>query len=185
MPPGGGVGQVDGHLYLSPGDTAKYGFVLSLADADGREATIASFGVEGMFQLGTATFLSGQAILGYARPGDIDFIGLSGTITQALNDRTALFATLDVAEFDEEILRAMAWSGSVGITYQPEGSPWQFSAALGTDGLTGRDEAPAEAFVALGLTWRFGTTGGAARQVAERAFRAWQPFDPLLRRGLF
>ena len=183
--PGGVLGQIDGHLYLAPGDDRKYGFVLSLADMDGVETTIASAGVEAMFQLGENTFVAGRAVLGYARPGNIDFIGLSGSVTHALTDRTALFATLDVAEFDEESLRANAWAGRIGVTYQPDASPFEVTAALAVDGLSGRDSAPNEARLELGLTWRFGATGGARRSVVERAFSATQYFDPLLRRGLF
>ena len=183
--PDGFLGQIDGHLYLAPSVDRKYGFLFSLADVDGRETTIASAGIEGMVALSDSTFISGRAILGYARPGDIDFIGLSGGITHALNDRTALFATLDVAEFDEQRLQANAYTGRIGMTYQPDGSPFEVTAALAVDGLTGRDSAPEESRVELGFTWRFGATGGARRGVAERAFNAPQPFDVLLRRNLF
>jgi hypothetical protein len=182
--PGGGLGQVDLHLYLLPSPLQKYGFVLSLADADGREATIGYTGVEGIFQLGASTFASGQAVLGYARPGDIDFIGFSGGLVQALSDTTAIFATLDLAEFDEESLRTTAYAGRIGVSYQPDQSQWEISAAVATDGLTEMG-ASEETRLELALAWRFGATGGARRPVGERLYRPWQPFDPLLRRGLF
>jgi hypothetical protein len=183
--PGGFVGQLDGHLYLSPQPDRKYGFVLSLADADSREATMAAGGIEGMIALRGDLFLSGQALLGYARPDDVDFIAISGTLQKALNDNVSLFATLDLAEFDEEALRANAWSGRIGVTFQPDAAGFEWLAAVAGDGLTGRDSKDPEARLEIGVTWRFGAAGGARRPVSERAFRVMQPFDPLLRRGLF
>ncbi len=183
--PGGMIGQIDGHVYLMPGPATKYGIVLSLADVDNREVTIGSAGIEGMWQLGPNTFVSGQAVLGYARPGNIDFIGVSLGLSQAVWDRASVFATLDVAEFDEAILRTTAYTGRAGINWQPAGTSLDLVAALAADGLTGDLSGSGDLRLELGLTWRFGTSGGARRPVAERAFRAWQPFDPLLRRGLF
>lgn len=182
--PRGALGQIDLNLYLLPAPSAKYGFVFSLADANGREATIAYGGVAGMFQLGSSTFISGQAVLGYARPGSIDFVALTGGLEQALSDTTSIFATLDLAEFDEVSLRTTAYTGRIGVSYQREDSPWVLTAAVAVDGLSDWDESD-ETRIELGVTWRFGSTGGARRPVEERLFRSWQPFAPLLRRGEF
>lgn len=182
--PQGVVGQIDLSLYLLPATSAKYGFVFSLADADGREATIVYAGVAGMFQLGASTFVSGQAVLGYARPGSIDFIAMTGGLEQALSEATSVFATLDLAEFDEASLRTTAYTGRIGVSFQPADSPWVLTAAVALDGLSDWG-ASDETRVELGVTWRFGHTGGARRPVEERLFRSWQPFAPLLRRGEF
>lgn len=183
--PGGVLGQIDMHLYLSPRPDRKYGFVVSLADVDGREATVAAAGIEAMVEVSPATFLTGRGLIGYARPGDVDFIAVSGGLARALNDNLAVFATLDLAEFDEAHLRANAWAARIGASWQPDRSGMEWFVALAADGLTGRDEAEGEVRAELGVTWRFGAGGGAARPVAERAFRVGQPLDPLLRRGLF
>ncbi len=159
--PEGVLGQVDLHLFMLPRPENKYGFVLSLADVDGREATIGYAGVEGLFQLGASTFVSGQAVLGYARPGDIDFIGFSGGLVEALSDRTSIFATLDIAEFDEVKLRTTAYAGRLGVSYQPDHSPWEITLALATDGLTGMAAAD-DTRLELALTWRFGAADGRA-----------------------
>jgi hypothetical protein len=182
--PEGALGQIDLNLFLHPAPSAKYGFVFSLADADGREATIAYAGVTGIFQLGSSTFVSGQAVLGYARPGSIDFIALTGGLEQALSDTTSIFATLELAEFDEASLRTTAYTGRIGVSHQPDTSPWVLTAAVAVDNLSDWD-ASDETLIELGVTWRFGSTGGARRPVEERLFRSWQPFAPLLRRGEF
>ncbi len=182
--PQGTLGQIDLNLYLLPAPSAKYGFVFSLADAGGREATVTYAGVAGMFQLGASNFVSGQIVLGYARPGSVDFIAVTGGLEQALSDTTSIFATLDLAEFDEVSLRTTAYSGRIGVSYQPQDSAWALTAALGVDGLSNWD-ASDELRIELGMVWRFGNIGGARRPVEERLFRSWQPLAPLLRRGEF
>lgn len=183
--PGGFVGQLDGHLYLSPQQDRKYGFVFSLADADSREATIAAGGIEGMVAIRGGLFLTARALIGYARPDDVDFIAVSGMAQKALSDNFGLFASVDLAELDEEVLRTNAWTGRIGLTFQPDASGFEWMVAVAGDGLAGRDSDAPEARLELGVAWRFGATGGARRPVSERAFRVGQPFDPLLRRGLF
>lgn len=182
---GSAIGQVTAHLYLQPSEVAKYGFVLSLADANDREATVASLGIDGLFQIGDGRFVSGQAVLGYARPGSVDFVAGTLGLIQALDDTTSLFASLDVADLDETALRTTAYAGRIGVSWEPEGRPWQVSAAVARDGLTGAFDGSDETWLEVGVTWRFGAEGGARRPVGARLFRTWQPFDPLLRRGMF
>jgi hypothetical protein len=182
---GEAVGQIDAHLYMLPSEVTKYGFSLSVADVNDREATIGHVGIEGIFQLGENTFLTGQAALGYARPGSVDFIAGTVGLMQAVSDETSLFATLDLVEIDEAAMRTTAHTGRIGITWEPEGSALRVMAAVAQDALSGGVGAADDTWLELGVTWRFGAEGGARRPVAERAFRSWQPFDPLLRRGLF
>ena len=179
------LGQLDAHLYMMPTGAAKYGLFFSLADMDGREATIAMAGVEAMFALSPRTEVHGRAGLGMARPNNVDFITASLGGSHALNDSVAVFADLTVTEFDEVALRAVASTVQIGVNYQPLGRPWEVSASLVRDGLTGRDAATFETRAELGFTWHLGAGGGAKRNIAARAFANTQPFDPALRRGMF
>ena len=179
------LGQIDGHLYMMPTARAKYGLFFSLADMDGREATIGSVGVEGMFALSDSTELHGRAGIGMALPGKMDFITLSLGASHALSDQVAVFGDLTVAEFDEASLRAVGMVARIGVSYQPAGRPWEVSASLVRDGLTGRDAAAFETRAELGVTLHLGAGGGAKRGLSARAFASPQAFDPLLRRGMF
>ena len=179
------LGQIDGHIYMMPTESAKYGLYFSLADMDGREATIASVGVEGMFALSARTEVHGRAGIGMARPGNMDFITVSIGASNALSDKVAVFGDITMAEFDEAALRAVGTTARIGVSYQPEGRPWQVSASVVRDGLTGRDGAAFKTRAELGFTWHLGAGGGAMRGIGTRAFANPQPFDPLLRRGMF
>ena len=179
------LGQIDAHLYMMPNETAKYGLFFSMADMNGREATIGLVGAEAMFALSPRTEVHGRAGLGMARPNDMDFITASVGGSHALNDTLAVFADLTVTEFDEASLRAVASTVQFGVRYQPLGRPWEISASLVRDGLTGRDAAAFETRAELGFSWHLGAGGGAKRSLATRAFDNVQPFDPLLRRGMF
>jgi hypothetical protein len=179
------LGQIDGHLYMMPTEAAKYGLYFSLADMDGREATIASVGVEGMFALSARTEVHGRVGLGMARPGNMDFITVSLGASHAFGDQVAVFGDITVAEFDEAALRAVGTTARIGVSYQPEGRPWEISASVVRDRLTGRDGAAFETRAELGFAWHLGAGGGAMRGLGTRAFASPQPFDPLLRRGMF
>ena len=179
------LGQLDGHIYMMPTDAAKYGLYFSLADMNGREATIASVGVEAMFAVSPGTEVQGRAGIGMALPGNIDFITVSVGASHAFSDQLAVFGDLSMAELDEAALRAMATTARVGISYQPQGQSWEISGALSRDGLTGRDASRFENRAELALTLHLGAGGGAKRGLSKRRFSAPQPFDPLLRRGLF
>ncbi len=179
------LGQLDAHFYMMPTEAAKYGLFFSLADIDGREATIGLAGAEAMIALSPRTQVHGRAALGMARPNDMEFITASLGASHALNDSIAVFADLTVTEFDEAALRAVASSLQIGVSYQPIGKPWEVSASLVRDGLTGRDAAAFETRAELGFTWHLGAGGGAKRSLSARAFGNVQPFDPLLRRGMF
>lgn len=183
--PGEFLGQLDAHVYMMPTDIAKYGLFGSLADMNGREATIAMVGIEAIFALSGQTEVHGRAGLGMAMPGNMDFVTASLGASHAFNTQLAVFGDLTVTEIDEASLRAVATSARLGARYQPEGKAWEVSASLVRDGLTGRDSAPFETRAELGITLHLGAGGGAERGLASRAFTNPQPFDPLLRRGMF
>ena len=179
------LGQLDGHLYMMPTQGAKYGLFFSLADMDGREATVGLVGVEGMFAISDSTEVHGRAGIGMALPGNMDFITLSLGASHALSDQVAIYGGASVTEFDEAALRAVGTTARLGVSYQPLGRPWEISAAFVRDGLTGRDAAAFETRAEVGFTWHLGAGGGAKRSLAARSFANPQPFDPLLRRGMF
>lgn len=179
------LGQIDGHLYMMPTPAAKYGLFFSLADMDGREATIAFAGVEGMFALSKRTELHGRAGIGMALPGDMEFITLSAGASHAVSSAVAIFGDVTVTEIDEASLHAIGTSAHFGVIYQPDAQPWEVSASVVHDGLIGRDAAAFETRAEIGFTWHLGAGGGAKRSIAARAFANIQPFDPLLRRGMF
>ncbi|MCX7890471.1 MAG: hypothetical protein N2422_12220 [Rhodobacteraceae bacterium] len=181
----GALGQLDAHLYLAPRPGRKYGLFLSLADVDGREATVAMAGIEGMIDASPATTLSAAAALGYARPGALDFVALRGGLRHALGPHLSAFAAAQIAEIDETRLRALPWQARAGLAWDAPALPVEIAVALVADGIGGRDGAATGQRAELSLTWRFGGGRGAARPVSDRLFETWQPFDPLLRRGLF
>lgn len=183
--PSGLIGQIDAHLYMAPQDDRKFGLFLSLADIDGREATVAQAGVEGMVALSPGTVLGGRAALGYARPRALDFIAVSGRLSQALSDDLTLFAEFGLAEVDEEALRAVSRQARAGLVWEPQGSRFAATLALSRDAVSGRDARPAETRAEFGLTFRFSSDGGARRPLRERPFPAPQPFAPLIAAGLF
>jgi hypothetical protein len=179
------LGQIDAHLYMMPTDAAKYGLFFSLADMDGREATIGMAGVEAMLALSARTEVHACAGIGMAMPGNMDFVTLSVAGSHAFSDQIAAFGDLTMAEFDEVALRAVGSSARIGVSYQPMAQPWEVSVSLVRDGLTGRDAAAFETRAELGFTLHLGAGGGAMRGLGARGFASWQPFDPLLRRGRF
>jgi hypothetical protein len=182
---GGYLGQIDGHLYLSLADDAKYGVFVSLADVSNREATVAMAGVEGMWRLGDRVTVQGKAALGFARPHDMDFVAVHGRADVAVGPHTSLFGDIGWASVDEAWLSATVTQARLGVTHAPGGGPVELYVALASDRLSGRDAAPSEMRVEVGLTARLGASGNARRSVGERSFAGWQPFDPLIRRGRF
>ena len=179
------LGQLDAHLYMMPHDAAKYGLFFSLADIDGREATIAMVGVEGMFALSDRTELHGRAGIGMAMPGHMEFISLSLGASHAVNDQMAIFGDLAIAEIDEAALRAVTTAARIGVSYQPAGRSWALSAAFVRDGAGADTKTASETRAELGFTLHLGGGGGAKRRLATRGFASTQPLDPLLQRGLF
>lgn len=181
---GGAVGNIDGHIYLAPQSDRKYGFFLSFSDIDGRDAIIVYGGIEGIYALSAKTVIEGRAGVGYASRG-FDFIAAEARITHAPTDRLAVSLGLGLADFQEARFNATSYRADLSISYTPEGSPFELSAAVVQDGLWGNDSAAADTRLQLGLTWRFGDQGGPQRPVTDRAFRAAQPMDGLIRRGVF
>ncbi|MFN0114994.1 MAG: hypothetical protein ACKVPY_09990 [Paracoccaceae bacterium] len=183
--PSGYVGQVSGQVYMSPAPEWKYGFSASLADASNREATIATAGVAAIWAPTERTAIQGTALLGYARPRDIDFVTFGLSAETAISARSAVFADLTVTAVDEAVLSATATTGRIGLRHAFGDFGPEASLALASDRLTGRDAAPRDTRVEFALTWRFGGDRAGRVSARDRAFAEVKPFDPFLRRGLF
>lgn len=104
--PRGALGQIDAHVYMMPRDSIKYGLFLSLADVDGREATIASAGAEVITALSDRTQIKAKAEIGIAtsRIGGtrrtMDFIAASFGASHAFNDATTAYIDASATEFN-------------------------------------------------------------------------------------
>ncbi|MCV2870061.1 hypothetical protein OEW28_15630 [Defluviimonas sp. WL0002] len=182
---GGYLGQVDSHLYLQPSTRSKYGFFASLADVNGREATIAYLGAEGLFALSNRTVLEIRGGAGYARPGSYDFVGAEAWLSRAVSESLSMYGAVQLVEIQEDRLDSVAWGAEFGATWQPKESPFAFTASAGSTGMSGADSAPAEGYLRLGISWSLGGERGARQSLAARGFRSPRPFDPLLRAGWF
>lgn len=180
----GWVGQVDAHLYLQPQADRKYGFYLTVADIDSRAATMATGGVEAMWQPGTNTTLTASAGAGLAT-GSLDFLTVSGSADHALSDRLSVFVAIGITVIDEADISATAISGTTGIRYALPTTGIELTAALAADRLAGYDSGHQESRVKIGVAWRFGAERGARRSVNSRSFETMQPLDALITRGLF
>lgn len=182
--PGGWIGQVEGHLYLQPRDDRKYGFFLTLADIDGRDATLATGGAEALWAPQPGIVLGAAAGAGIGT-GGMDFIFARGSASRAIGDDVTIFAEIGLAAFDESTFSATGIQGTTGMRYAIPDTGFELSLALAGDRLAGRDSSPAETWVELGLIWQFGADRGARKGLNSRAFNSVQPVDPLIRRGLF
>ena len=186
--PDGALGQIDAHLYLMPRETIKYGLFLALADVDGREATIGSIGAEMIADVSDTTQIAAEAEIGIVtsllsgKRRNMDFIAATLGVSHDFNAATTAYATLTATEFDEALLRAIAYGVRVGVHCDIPGQPIRISAAVGYDKMAGRDARKGEAVAQISLTWRFGAGGNT---LASRSFGRARPLDQLLRRGLF
>lgn len=180
---GGGIGMAAAHLYLAPREGQKYGLFAQVSDLDGRAMLWGAFGAEGMVSFSTDTLLEVRGGMGAADEGGLDFVFAGGALVHALSESLTLEASLDLADFDEAAFRATAYDAALTARYSPEGAPWGLYASVIRSGLTGRDGAPGETRLGLGLTLSLGTTGGARPDT--RLFRSPDPVAPLVRRGLW
>ena len=180
--PPGALLTVDAHLYLAPAPGRKYGFFLGVADLDGEEFTVVQGGVAGMLALSDRTVVQGRAGLGLS-DSDLDYLTVSASLSHDLSDRLQVYGSAMLAEFDETAFRAIAHELALGLRYRI-GNGASLSLAVVTDGLSGRDGAPSDTRIELGLRWTFGGSGS-DDPVADRAFDTLQPVDVLIRRGLF
>lgn len=180
---GGTIGSLGAHLYMAPQPGQKYGVFFNLSDVDGRSMLWVSTGVEGMLEMSEDTLLEGRLGLGASDERSLDFIFGGLSIAHALSPEYEIEAALDVADFDEASFRATSVEASLTARYSPEGAPWGVYASLSHSDLTGRNGTPSATRIGLGLTYQFGSIGGA--RADTRHFRNADPVAPLVRRGLW
>ncbi|MXQ07195.1 hypothetical protein GQ651_04990 [Alphaproteobacteria bacterium GH1-50] len=178
----GTIGRLTGHLYMDPVAGQKYGLFLAMSDLDGRSLTWGELGAEGQLEISDTLTIEGRTGLGRADSGSLDYIFGGVALAAALTDSFDVELSLDVADFDEAAFRATAVDLGLRANYSREGSPWGVYAELIHSDLTGRDGAPAETRLGLGLTMAFGNAGGVSTD--GRAFRDRDPVAALIRRGL-
>lgn len=182
--PAGALGSLDAHLYLAPQDTAKYGFFVVASDLDGGDFTMGLLGAEGLLALGPRTTAEIRGGIGIAKrltaPDSLDFIFAGGAVTREVSPALRLGLAVELAEYDEAALSAVGYTITAEADWRRPGSPLALTAALGVSGLEGRDGAPAESFVRLGLSYSFGAGTG-----THRPFRRPDPYAPLALRGMF
>ncbi len=179
----GVIGHMGAHLYMAPRPGQKYGLFATLSDVDGRSMAWGTLGIEGMLSLGDETVLQGRTGLGVSDVDGLDFIFAGVAVAHAFSPSFEVEAFADIAEFDEAAFRAMSIDLGVSAEYSPEGAPWSIYASLTQSDLSGRDGAPSETRLGLGVSMTFGQSGGT--DPATRPFRTSDPVAPLVRRGLW
>lgn len=179
---GGAYLSVDAGLYLMPAEGRKYGFYAQVDDIDNRSLTLVEGGVQGMLALSDRTVIQGRAGAGTSNV-DLDWLTVSAGISHDLSSRLRLQGSVMLAEFDEAAFRAVAHEVRAGVRYRLGGSTSVTLMAV-NDGLHGRNAAPSDTRIELGVTWTFGGSSSGNR-VADRAFDTPRPADILVRRGLF
>ncbi|MCB6177472.1 hypothetical protein LHP98_04920 [Rhodobacter sp. Har01] len=180
--PDGALLSVDAHLYLMPKPGRKYGFYASVADIDGRSVTTVEGGVAGMLALGDRTVVQARAGAGMSN-ADLDWLTVSAGLSHDVSDRLRIYGGVMLTEFDETAFRALAHEVRAGVRYRVAGAT-QVTLAVVQDGLSGRNGAPSDTRLELGVSWTFGGSGS-GDPVADHAFDTPQPVDVLFRRGLF
>lgn len=179
----GGVGGLAAHLYMAPREGQKYGLFATLSDVDGRSLTYATLGAEGMLAIGYETTLEGQAGIGAASDGGMDFIFAGAALHHEVSPALHVSAALDLAEIDETALRGITYDAALKASYSPEGKPWGVFASVNHSGISGRDEAAGKTRLGAGFTLSLGKSGGV--KAHSRPFRTIDPLAPLLRRDLW
>ncbi|WP_022704488.1 hypothetical protein [Pseudorhodobacter ferrugineus] len=155
---GGTLGQIDAHIYLMPRESFKYGVFVSLADVDGREATIGSAGVEVISDVSDRTQIEAKAEIGIATHRmagarrNMDFIAARFGAFHTFNDTTTAYIEASVSEFDEAFLRAVANGVRVGLHYDIPSQPIRISATIGYDKMSDRNSRKGEVVTQIGVT---------------------------------
>ncbi len=183
--PGGFLGRIDAHLYMTPTEDSKYGLTASFADIDGRSGSIGMAGVEGMFRLSARTVAEARAVAGLAQPGGIDFVAADAGLTRRFGERTEVSARIGLAEFDEAAFSTVVYTADIGVAHSLGGTGIEIGASLGASGSLGDAVLDDEAVARIGVTWRFGAGSGADRGLGSRAFGRAQPVEELLSGGIF
>jgi hypothetical protein len=183
--PGGFLGRIDAHVYMTPTEDSKYGLTASFADIDGRSGTIGMAGVEGMFRLGARTVAEARMVAGLAQPGGVDFAAAEAGVTRRIGERTAVSARIGLAEFDEAAFSTVLYTADIGMAHSLGGTGIEIGASLGASGSLGDAVLNREVVARIGMIWRFGAGPGAGRSLGGTAFGRAQPVEELLRRGMF
>ncbi|MDJ0994136.1 MAG: hypothetical protein QNI90_11205 [Dinoroseobacter sp.] len=174
----GAVGQIAGHLYMTPVDGQKYGLFGFLGDADERSRTYGAIGLEGMFSVMPNSVLEVSGGLGLADPDSWDFIYLDAGLSHMLGSGFRLDYGLTLTEIDEVSVSTVGSEARLGLRYSPTAANWGAFAEARYDEFDG----DADTTFRFGITFNLGRGTGFAPK--ERMFRTADPLGPLFRRGL-
>lgn len=174
----GAVGQIAGHLYMTPVEGQKYGLFGLLGDADERSTTYGAVGLEGLFSITTNTILEVSGGIGLADPDSWDFIYLDTGLSHELGTGLRLDYGLTLTEIDEAALSTVGAEARLGLRYTPIDSRWGAFAEARRDEFDG----DADTTFRFGLTFSLGRGSGFAPK--DRMFRTADPLGAMFRRGL-
>ena len=177
------IGTVGAQLYMTPRESERYGLFAALSDVDGRSMTWGSSGAEGMIAVGDRSVVEGRAGMGMSDVNGLDYIFAGASFATAFTEASEIEFHADVAEFEEASFQAISYDVGVTARYSPAGAPWGVYASVTQSGLSGRDGAPGETRLGLGVSMSFGATGGVDPKY--RPFRTVDPVAPLIRRDLW
>lgn len=182
--PGGGIGTLGAVLYLEPNARHRYGLFANLSDRRGNALAWASVGVAGMAVAGTRTTLEYHAGIGAANANGLDYVFGGAGVHHALGGGWSLSARAALASFEETAFKATGGELALGLRYRDPGGRAGMHAELVRSHLWGRNGAPVETVLRVGVTYALGPLPRAGS--APRPFFA--PSDPvmqLVRRGYF
>lgn len=181
------IGEIGGHLYLRPNETARYGFFAQISDVDEQSFQYLDAGIEGRFSLssdvavdfnvgvGTTTNLGG------ASTSQWDYAFVGGGVIYDISDPLTLTARVDVTEYDETDFSAVGLDTSIRLSHAVRHSSTELFAQIDHDVQLGRDGGDPITSLGIGVTWNFGASGGAP---IDRPFATAAPLDSLIRRGI-
>lgn len=181
--PGGAVGRVAGHLYMTPMAGQRYGVFAVVGDVNDRALTYGAAGIEGMFELTDRTALGGYAGAGMGSDDGLDVIFAGLEATHVFTDSFRADAGLQITEYDEMDFQAIGTETQLNLRYAPVGQPMALTAGLSHDILFGRDGQPGQTRAQISLSWSLG--GINTSEPTTRPFRTPDPILPLIRRGLY
>lgn len=177
-------GQIGAHLYMAPGDNAKYGLFASYADANDSSNWIGTIGIEGIWNFGEALSFEARAGMGVLNPDSNDFIFVEGLAQYAMSDHVALMGGVSITDLEEGALSVRSTDLSLGLKYYMPTIPVELSANITRSSLSGSTQED-EILGSLLFTVHLGKAKSAHSNIHEHFFTNSTPLKSMLRNGIF
>lgn len=177
-------GQIGAHLYMAPGDTAKYGLFAAYSDADDENDWEGLLGIEGLWRFGDAVAVEARAGIGILNPDSYDYIFVEANAHYALSDRLALSGGFKMTDLEETRLALRSTEMTLGLTYYIPTAPVELSLGLSRSTINGTIDASEELRATAQLTVHLGGARSARADVHDRFFSASHPLKEILLRDL-